>query len=255
MNRTAESPFHLAQITDTHIRAEPAARIGDADSAQSLRQVLTTLLSSHRPIEAVTLTGDLSDDGSPQSYRRLRDLLCVLNLPMDCLVGNHDDPAALAAELIGDRIQGRGAFQLPGWQIVLLNSRCQGQTAGRISATELERLNAVLGASADRAALVFLHHPPVSIGSPWMDALGLREPEAFLEVIRRHPQIRIVAFGHIHQAFDLSRDGVRWLGSPSTCTQFMPQTLKHTYDPRPPGYRWFELYPDGAYRTGVERVS
>lgn len=228
--------------------------MGTLDSAASLQTILKSIQTGSKHVDSLVLSGDLSEDGSTASYRRLKEILSPIDCPMDCMPGNHDDPKTLTEELVGGDIGQRRAFQIPGWQIVLLNSHVTNQTAGRLSSDELAFLDTTLGDARSLAGLVFLHHPPVSIGSPWMDAMGLLEPEAFRQTVAGHPQIRIVAFGHIHQAFDVSRYGVRWLGVPSTCVQFTPQAHEHLRDPLPPGFRWFELYPDGSYRTGIKRV-
>jgi hypothetical protein len=43
--------------------------------------------------------------------------------------------------------------------------------------------------------------------------------------------------------------------TPATCMQFKPKTAEPQLDDLPPGYRWFELYPDGRLETGVERIE
>jgi 3',5'-cyclic-AMP phosphodiesterase len=37
--------------------------------------------------------------------------------------------------------------------------------------------------------------------------------------------------------------------------QFKLDAPEPQVDDRSPGYRWFELHPDGALHTGVERVA
>jgi Icc protein len=79
----------------------------------------------------------------------------------------------------------------------------------------------------------------------------LRNDREFLEVIDRHPQVRVVLAGHVHQAFDQRHGRVRFLTSPSTCAQFTPRTTSCVMDLRPPGYRWLSLLPDGSIETEV----
>jgi 3',5'-cyclic-AMP phosphodiesterase len=72
-----------------------------------------------------------------------------------------------------------------------------------------------------------------------------------LAVIDRHPSVRAVLGGHVHQAFEGRHGDVRVLATPSTCAQFTPRTERCVMDLRPPGYRWLELWPDGTLRTEV----
>jgi len=64
-----------------------------------------------------------------------------------------------------------------------------------------------------------------------------------------------VVWGHIHAEFSARRGDVRLLATPATCVQFKPGTAAPQVDELPPGYRWFELHPDGRLETGVERVE
>jgi len=64
-----------------------------------------------------------------------------------------------------------------------------------------------------------------------------------------------VVFGHIHQAMDLRRGGLRLLGCPSTCFQFKSDSVDFALDFLPQGYRWLELYPDGEINTAVARLD
>jgi len=64
-----------------------------------------------------------------------------------------------------------------------------------------------------------------------------------------------VLWGHVHQEFDQSMQGVRWLATPSTCVQFTPRSDDFAVDSTAPGYRWLRLYDDGHIQTAVSRVQ
>jgi 3',5'-cyclic-AMP phosphodiesterase len=55
----------------------------------------------------------------------------------------------------------------------------------------------------------------------------------------------------VHQALDQFINGVRFMASPATCTQFLPRSADFALDARPPGYRVLELMPDGTIVTEV----
>ncbi len=128
------------------------------------------------------------------------------------------------------------------------------QSKGMLSRAELSRLERTLAVSGERHVMLFLHHPPVSIGSSWMDEIGLGNADALFAISDRYPQVKGMVFGHIHQQFEGSRKGVRMIGSPSTCIQFKPGTGQFEIDSLPPGYRWFDFRSDGTFETGVRYV-
>ena len=49
--------------------------------------------------------------------------------------------------------------------------------------------------------------------------------------------------------------GVKLMSSPSTCIQFAPLSKEFKIDALSPGYRWLELFDDGAISTGVQRLQ
>jgi Icc protein len=89
------------------------------------------------------------------------------------------------------------------------------------------------------------------MGSAWLDGVGLRDGDRLMAIVDRHPQVRAIVWGHVHQASDSTHGKVRLLSAPSTCAQFLPNNPYFALDDRPPGYRWLELHPDGSVKTSV----
>ena len=88
-----------------------------------------------------------------------------------------------------------------------------------------------------------------------MDKIGLTNPEPFWQIVDRHPQVKVVLWGHVHQDFERTRNGVELLATPSTCIQFTSGSDDFAVEPLAPGYRWFELQPSGDYCTLVHRAE
>ena len=89
----------------------------------------------------------------------------------------------------------------------------------------------------------------------WLDTQVVGSADKFFDVIDRHPRVRAIIWGHVHQEFDSVRNGVRMLAVPSTCVQFKPKSEDFAIDDANPGYRWLDLYPDGHIDTAVSRVQ
>ena len=88
-----------------------------------------------------------------------------------------------------------------------------------------------------------------------MDQISLANTDAFWTVVDKHPQVKAVLCGHIHQELDIMHGRVRVLGTPSTCIQFKPNSDRFRLDGLSPGYRWLDLLDSGRIDTGVERVA
>jgi len=242
----------LLHLTDPHLYGDESRRIYGVNTASSFRSVLREAMGSGMaPPDAIVVTGDIADDLSAQAYRRFRAALQGLGVPVLCLPGNHDDRTVMAQLLNADGFQYCGQAVLGNWGAVLLDTHVPGEVYGQLAESELVRLDAALREFSEQPVLVLLHHPPIPIDSAWLDGLGLRNARDFLAIIDRHPQVKAVLAGHVHQAFDRLRGRVRVLATPSTCAQFTPRTVDCVMDLRPPGYRWLSLTPDGRMQTEV----
>jgi len=241
----------LLQVTDPHLFADPATELYGVNTAESLRLTLAAALADGPAPDAVLVTGDIGDDMSAAAYMHFKRALAVCGAPVFCLPGNHDDPALMTQLLNRGGFQYCGSARLGPWGLVLLDTHVPGRPHGRLSGAELERLDAELRALHDVPVLVCLHHPPVPVGSAWLDGVGLLNGTEFLDLIDRHPNVRCVLAGHVHQAFDAQHGSARIIASPSTCAQFTPRTERCVMDDRPPGYRWLSLHDDGAVSTRV----
>lgn len=251
----AADAVRVLQLTDTHIASDPAERYDGVDTAATLEGVIRTFGAHGAPPDLVLLTGDLVDDPAHAAYERLVGLLEPVRAPIFCLPGNHDDPEILRSCMNRGRISTPRVVYAAQWMILLLDTWLPGTHGGRLSDAELDFLDNCLKAADGRYMLVCLHHPPVSINSPWMDAMGLENTEAFFSVLDDFENVRAVLWGHIHQEFDLKRRGVRLLGCPSTCVQFLPGAREYIKDDSAPGYRLLRLLSDGRVQTSVVRIS
>lgn len=205
--------------------------------------------------DAVLATGDLSQDGSSSSYRRFSRIMARLRMPVYTLPGNHDKPAVLRKVYRSGRVRAPRVVRIGNWRFLLLDSTISGRNEGRLSAREIKFLENFLHQNRDNPVLMGIHHHPIPVGSRWMDKMVLQNARAFLRVIHSYKNVKAVAFGHVHQAFDRQIRGVRFLGVPASSLQFKPRLATMKVDARAPGYRWIRLYSDGRLRTGVERVS
>ncbi len=246
--------LRVLQITDTHLFADTAGALGGVVTDKTHARVIERVLSDHWPVDCILATGDLVHDGSEQAYRRFKDNFEALGVRTLVIPGNHDDPGTMRRVFDRGRVTWMDTATLGAWRFLMLNSWCAGEDGGRIGERQLDALEQRLGQYPDQHALIAVHHHPVAIGSAWMDRIGLADGDELLARLRRFPQVRAVIWGHVHQAFDAERDGLRLLGCPSTCIQFRPQSAEFAVDDRAAGFRWLQLHRDGRIDTAVHRL-
>lgn len=250
----------IVQITDPHLFAEADGRLLGMNTRDSLEKVIDKVLLEQPQIDLLLVSGDLSQDGTAESYQAFRQMSARIKAPTHWFAGNHDEPQVMEQVAEGMVAAGgadvlKPVIDIGQWRITLLNSAVPGSVPGFLPESQLQLLAQALSEAPQRHHLVCLHHHPVSIDCQWMAPIGLRNPEALFEVIDRFPAVRAVLWGHIHQDFDARRGDIRLLASPSTCIQFKPRSDDFALDDLPPGYRWLRLQDDGTIETGVSRVE
>ncbi len=250
----ASGSTRLLQLTDLHLFADPDARLLGLTTRRSFEAVLDLALSRSMPEDALVLTGDLVHDGSAVGYLALRHALDATGLLYYCIPGNHDSIPVMQ-ECLGSASLGPVSVRRLGvWSLVFLDSTQPGHDSGYLGPAQLALLESAL--TADPApTLVFLHQHPVPIRSGWIDAMAVADGDALIAACDRHPHVKALVCGHIHQDFTRRHGRYRILGAPSTCVQFLPGSTDFAIDERPPGYREFQLYADGRFETRVVRLD
>jgi Icc protein len=251
---TSADPAFLVQLSDSHLFGEAHGTLLGMNTRDSLQKVIELVRVQQSQIDLLLATGDLSQDGTLASYQQFRELTRQLGAPARWIPGNHDEPQIMAEAAVQSALLD-SVVDIGNWRVTLLDSAVPGSVPGYLQDEQLQLLARSLSEAPERHHLVCLHHHPVSIGCAWMEPIGLRNPEAFFEVLDRFPQVRAVLWGHVHQEIDQLRNNVRLIASPSTCIQFEPGSEDFKVGEQAPGYRWLRLLPDGRLETCVERVT
>jgi Icc protein len=246
----------LVQITDTHLKRVEGGTLLGLNTDFSLQQVIDLVLRERPVIDLVLGTGDISDHGSEEAYRRAAGYFDQLGAPVLWLAGNHDQ-AERMANVLGQDGMLPASSVMGNWQIVMLNSQIPGEVGGRLDSAELELLEQLLVTAEQRSlhSLVCLHHQPVPMGSGWIDQQMVEDREDFLAAIDRFAGVKGILWGHVHQQLDADHGTVKLMSTPSSCIQFAPGVEDFKVDDQPPGYRWLDLYSDGRIETAVSRVT
>ncbi|HVX76446.1 MAG TPA: phosphodiesterase [Bradyrhizobium sp.] len=199
------NPIHIAQISDLHIKPPGMLAYGRVDTAKALEHCVAVLNELRPTPDFVVISGDLADTPTSEEYDYLKHLLAPLKLPFAAIPGNHDSrelmraalPQAGYASASGPLNQ---KLEIGGLDLLLLDSSVPGKPHGELDAPTLQWLDATLGSSTDRPALLFLHHPPFFTGIWHMDRQNLNSSAELASIVRSHPRVQLIAAGHVHRA-------------------------------------------------------
>jgi len=250
--------FSLVHLTDPHIPGEDQARVRGVDTAARLAGVVESINRLWPAPAFVIITGDFSADGSPAAHRRAAALLRALRVPVRVTLGNHDDPETFRQVMgeLGDLLgtETCQAFDVQGWRILLLNSKCPGLKEGFLGPVQRQQMREELAKNPRLPALLFMHHHVLPLGLPWVDRDNLRDWNEFLEILRDVGNVRGLFSGHAHQASRHEWSGIPFFVTPSAGYQFFKDPTQARVSPEPPAYRLIAIQ-GGMFVTEVRPVG
>jgi 3',5'-cyclic AMP phosphodiesterase CpdA len=198
--------YVIAHLSDTHLTARGVRYnlVLDADAAlDRATEVLRAALADGRRLDAVVLSGDLTDSGDPDAYRRLQDAVEPLGVPVIYATGNHDVRTEFHRSLLG-RDEADPVLQVHrvgGLRIVVLDSTVPGAGWGRLAGGHLAELSIELAAPAPDGTVVVLHHAPLPPPSPLLSYFALESASRHaLARAVAGTDVRLVLAGHHHLA-------------------------------------------------------
>jgi 3',5'-cyclic AMP phosphodiesterase CpdA len=239
-------PFVLAQLSDLHITAAGRPLRGIVDTSGMLRACVRNVLALEQQPDAIVITGDLVDLGSPEEYVVLRELLLPLVMPVYVIPGNHDERCALRAAFPDQAYLRQSEYFIQyvidehPLRIVALDTLIPGASDGELCAQRIAWLERVLSEAPGKATVVVMHHPPFTTFIGHMDAFGLRDAGPLASVIRRHPQVEAILCGHVHRPIEARFAGTIASVSPSCAHQValdLCSDAPSRFTMEPPAYR------------------
>lgn len=204
LDESTRTPTHvIAHLSDPHLLADGSRLHGRIDTAAQLRAALRRVESTRQPIDAIVISGDLTDTADPAAYQLLREIVEPVAARVDAAIvwtgGNHDERRPLARALFGtdstdpqDRVT-----TIRGLRIITLDTAIPGRHDGGLSDSQFAWLTSQLATAAPQGTILVMHHPPILYRSPWMQLLDFRESDRLRQVIESS-DVRAILSGHLH---------------------------------------------------------
>jgi 3',5'-cyclic AMP phosphodiesterase CpdA len=236
----------VAHVSDLHL--DGSARNTER-AARALAQV------GALPVDAVLVTGDLTDHGLPAEYAELKPML-----PAGALLcpGNHDERAAYRAVLLGEPPADgpiNRVHHVGGVVFALADSTIPGEAGGYLADETLDWLDAVL--AGGEPAFVCFHHPPVELHIPFIDEIRQRGADRLAAVLARHPRVVAALCGHAH-----TPAATTFAGRPVLVAPGVASTIRLPWEPgddidrsAPPAFALHVLGDDGRLTTHYRVVN
>lgn len=231
--------LRILHLSDTHLMDPQltegtALHQGSVDTVAAYRHTLSAFENAG-PLDLVVLSGDVSDDGSPASYRTLRSLTGDFASRHGAVaiyaMGNHDQRAGfrevlgdghgpvaagntggsntvrsntegsntdgLAAVELKDEPPIMGMSHVSGYRVITVDSSVPGRTHGFVDGAQLAWLRTELSTRHGHGTVVVIHHPPVAPVTALHHGIELLNAEQLAEALAGTDTVAILS-GHYH---------------------------------------------------------
>jgi Icc protein len=251
----------ILQLTDLHLMSDPAGELKGVRVRDITQRVIDDVRhridSGHCDVDRIVITGDLAHDELRETYFVLRELLGDLFPRCLLLPGNHDSRPFMR-EVFPELFAPDDDFltfsvAVGKWRLIGLDTHVPGEVPGELGGPQLDWLVRELSEHSEQPTVLFLHHPPFSVGSAWVDAIGLKDAEQLMQRVAAAPQVKSICAGHVHQGFESDAKGVWLLTTPSASLQFRPCADDFELDTNPPGFRILRL--DERFESEIVRLQ
>ena len=210
-----------------------------------------------KDIDAIVVTGDISNDGSEWTYKYADRLFSSLGIPTFCCPGNHDSLKVMLEEYNPSFFKVLPQFCIiDGWNLILLNSVIQddedpNQNKARGFLSEASLNYMIQKLEEGLPSIIALHHPPLEPGG-WLNRKLLDNRDDFNKIISFYKNVKLVLYGHIHYFTNVLKGHVRYCSSSSVGFAFDKDLPKFQIADGLEGFSLIEINNDIIDITNVK---
>lgn len=185
--------MNIVHLSDIHL-ADYGSIIWDTDTKSHFDRAIK-IISEMKDIEAIIITGDLSNDGSDWSYQYIDQAFLKIGIPTFCCPGNHDDVESMNNHNF-KFIKKQGKAMISDWKLLLLDTTMPNMARGMLDENQMKSLRDELDSDSTPTILAF-HHPSVEPGG-WLNRKLLENRAEFNLLLSKYSNVKLVLYGHIH---------------------------------------------------------
>ena len=214
----------IIHLSDLHLRGDDRLSFRVADTPRLVEACFAHLAGLSWSPSAIVITGDLADSGDENAYRRLKDHLGRLSVPVFLLPGNHDrrdrlrsilpdycpaDPAVapFACYVVDD-------FAM---RLVFVDATRPGSHSAHFEDPVARWPEQTLAQAPTAPTLLFTHHPPFLSGFGVMDE-PYENKDRLAAILSDYPNVRLCC-GHMHRPIVTQWAGLISVTAPSVSMQ------------------------------------
>lgn len=208
----------IAQITDTHIVEESDNRF--VANKIRLEKVIKRINNLNPKPHLVIHTGDITDNGTLESYNIAKSFLDRLEMPYYLTAGNHDNFSHMKSVFTNQRFKvykfANTIIKYPNSNIIILDTSVLGKVYGKLCEAQIAWLKDKLDATKNN--YIFMHHYPINVHDKISNTIALKDVAKFASILDKN--VKAIFCGHYHNTAISLFNGIPCFVSPSVVTQF-----------------------------------
>ncbi len=212
----------ILHLSDTHLIGDDEPSLYGIDPALRLKRAFSSMQKYHSDVSFLVITGDLSDDGSIASYKKLHNIIQDSNLDTYLILGNHDKRDNFRAYFPEFFTDGFVQYdkKFDNKVFLFLDTLVESYPYGTLCDKRMEWLSDRLKEYKDREIYLFMHHHPIDSGLYEMDNIAnFKTSDEFWKLLEGYQNVRHIAFGHLHRIFHGIKNGVSFHSTRSSTFQ------------------------------------
>ena len=252
---------NLIQLSDLHLVPPGKLTSKVLDTNAILEETINEILSKKDyfgQIDGLVVTGDVSDDGSMESYLSAYEKLSKLNVPILVIPGNHDlrDPMRKVfhenVQFSKNSSQFDWVFKFDETLIIGLDTLVEGENFGFLEEKSLDFLSHKLSNNSGSDLVLLIHHPPIKTGIYFMDKIGLTNTSDLSECLKATNRPIKILCGHVHGVYHGLLGIHPVVSAPSICSAFEFNRQEFApvgFNKGPTGYAYLETSSNGFWTS------
>lgn len=197
-------PLTFFHFTDLHIRSREADAAAGFSTFDKMMRIVETARALEARASFSIITGDLSDQGHPESYERLKEIITELETfagPVLVTPGNHDHRSNYYQYLLNVAAQAdqrhNYSRSFGGLKVVVLDSKSGDAVDGGLTDEQFAWLESEL--KPNEPTLLAFHHPlpPLRHGPADRSLMQPADARRLLDIISGY-RILAMLTGHVH---------------------------------------------------------
>ena len=251
--------FLICQLSDIHFADDFEKLFNQINTAEQFKKTVNFCNNLNPQPDLYIISGDLIQD-KPEYYKNFINIANRFQRPYYLMMGNHDVRNHLQKIITNKNLidaNGYVNFSLNDYpiKIICLDTVIDNMDEGEITLKTMKWLENELNKDLNKPAIIFMHQPPINIGSQIFDNIKCKNGEKFLQLTKKYKNIIRIVFGHVHCKFKKKIGSQKLLSCPSASFQ-IPISAQSTDDLQMDNSGYIQLFKwDNVFNLDINLMN